>query len=157
MKMIVVGMDDGIILDLNRCVILDEDAIGDADQRLLNFGTESDALAVADRHGAKLSSILEGCGYGDLHYGNCLALTPNALRDEFVEIPTLLVDVPESIEGVAEIKEVLTWGASLNNNQMRLLASYILQDDELWTTWRTAVVTALEWMHTEHNTETDKS
>ena len=51
MKMIVVGMDDGIILDLKRCVIFDEDAIGDADQRVLNFGTEADAISVADRHG----------------------------------------------------------------------------------------------------------
>ena len=157
MKMIVVGMDDGIILDLNRCVIFDEDAIGDADQRLLNFGTESDALAVADRHGAKLSNILEGCGYGDLHYNNCFPLSPKVLRQEFTEIPTLIGDVPDDIDGVSHIKQVLAWGASLDNKSFQRLADYIQQSDELWTAWRTEVVMALEWLYAEHNTETDKS
>lgn len=150
-KMIVVGMDDGIILDLSRCVIFDEDAIGDADQRLLNFGTESDALSVADRHGTKLSNILEGCGYGDLHYNNCLPLTPIALRQEFTEIPSLLPD--GELEGLAEVKQTLAWGASLDAEQFRYLADVVQQDDELWQQWRVSVVDALQWMHTKHITE----
>ena len=64
-KMIIVGTDDGIILDVNRCAIFDENDLSEADQTLLNFGTESDALSVSNRHGTKLSDILEGCGYGD--------------------------------------------------------------------------------------------
>lgn len=153
-KMIVVGMDDGIILDLSRCVIFDEDAIGDADQRLLNFGTESDALSVADRHGTKLSNILEACGYGDLHYNNCLPLTPISLRQEFLELPSLLPD--GDIEGLAEVKQTLAWGAQLDNEQMQHLADIIQQDDELWTQWRVSVVDSLQWMHAQHITESDK-
>jgi hypothetical protein len=155
MKMIVVGMDDGIILDLNRCVIFDENAIGDADQRLLNFGTESDALSVADRHGTKLSNILEACGYGDLHYNNCLPLTPIALRQEFTELPSLLPD--GEVEGLSEVKQTLAWGASLDEEQFRYLADIVQQDDELWSQWRVSIIDALQWMHAKHITETEKS
>jgi hypothetical protein len=57
-----------------------------------------------------------------------------------------------------EIKKILEWGAHLNKNQFDLLSSYILQDDELWIHWRTAVVTALDWMYAEYNnTESDES
>lgn len=153
-KMIVVGMDDGIILDLSRCVIFDENSIGDADQRLLNFGTESDALSVADRHGKKLSNILEACGFGDLHYNNCLPLTPIALRQEFIELPDLLPDV--EVEGVSDIKDAFAWGASMTDEQCSLLSDYVQQDDELWTQWRVSVVDALQWMYTNHITESGK-
>jgi hypothetical protein len=156
-KMIIVGTDDGIILDVSRCAIFDENELSEADQTLLNFGTESDALSVSNRHGTKLSDILEGCGYGDLHYGNCLALTPITLQQEFEEIPEMIGDV-DHIEGAQEIKKILEWGAHLNKNQFDLLSSYILQDDELWIHWRTAVVTALDWMYAEYNnTESDES
>ena len=156
-KMIIVGTDDGIILDVTRCAIFNESQLSEADQTLLNFGTESDALSVANRHGTKLSYILDGCGYGDLHYGNCLAVSPLTLHQEFVEIPALLVDVPDHIEGTQRIKQVLEWGASLDKEQLELLSSYIMQDDELWTHWRTSVVSALDWMYTENHTETEES
>jgi hypothetical protein len=154
MKMIVVGMDDGIILDLKRCVIFDEDAIGDADQRVLNFGTEADAISVADRHGKKLSNILEACGFGDLHYNNCLPLTPIALRQEFIELPELLPDI--QVAGVEDIKDAFAWGASLTDEQYAYLSDYIQQDDALWAQWRMSVVDALQWMYTQHITESEK-
>jgi hypothetical protein len=144
-KMIIVGTDDGIILDVSRCAIFDENELSEADQTLLNFGTESDALSVANRHGIKLSDILEGCGYGDLNYYNSLALSPLALRSEFEEFPELL---PEGIEGVAEVKAILEWGSKLSDTQLMNLAAYALQDDELWNQWRTTVVGALQDFYT---------
>lgn len=155
--MVVVGLDDGIILDLSRCVIFDDEAIGDADQRLLNVGTESDAISVAERHGTKLHSILARCGYGELHYGNCLSLSPSALHTEFVELPTLLTDVPDEVEGLPNIKEMFAWGASLGFDELEELAEYILQDDELWQAWRIAVVDALEIAYRQHKKEQEKS
>lgn len=140
-KMIIVGMDDGIILDVNRCVLFDENTLGEADQNLLNFGTESDALSVANRHGERLSDILEGCGYGDLNYFNSLAMSPDALRSEFTELPTVL---PEGVEGVEEVIKVLNWGASLSNDQLLNLSAYAMQDDDLWSAWRTALIIALQ-------------
>lgn len=153
-KMIIVGTDDGIILDVNRCAIFDENDLSEADQTLLNFGTESDALSVSNRHGTKLSDILEGCGYGDLHYNNCLPLTPLALRQEFIELPELLPD--SQVAGVEDIKEVFAWGASLTDEQYEYLSDYIQQDDELWAQWRISVVDALQWMYTQHITESEK-
>jgi len=145
-KMIIVGTDDGIILDVSRCAIFDENELSEADQTLLNFGTESDALSVANRHGIKLSDILEGCGYGDLNYYNSLALSPLALRSEFEEFPELL---PDDIEGVAEVKAILEWGSKLSDTQLMNLAAYALQDDDLWNQWRTTVVGALQEFYTK--------
>ena len=144
-KMIIVGTDDGIILDVSRCAIFDENELSEADQTLLNFGTESDALSVANRHGIKLSDILEGCGYGDLNYYNSLALSPLALRSEFEEFPELL---PNDIEGVSEVKAILEWGSKLSDTQLMNLAAYALQDDDLWNQWRTTVVGALQDFYT---------
>ena len=144
-KMIIVGTDDGIILDVNRCAIFDENDLSEADQTLLNFGTESDALSVSNRHGTKLSDILEGCGYGDLNYYNSLALSPLALRSEFEEFPELL---PNDIEGVSEVKAILEWGSKLSDTQLMNLAAYALQDDDLWNQWRTTVVGALQDFYT---------
>jgi len=144
-KMIIVGTDDGIILDVSRCAIFDENELSEADQTLLNFGTESDALSVANRHGIKLSDILEGCGYGDLNYYNSLALSPLALRSEFEEFPELL---PNDIEGVSEVKAILEWGSKLSDTQLMSLAAYALQDDDLWNQWRTTVVGALQDFYT---------
>ena len=144
-KMIIVGTDDGIILDVSRCAIFDENELSEADQTLLNFGTESDALSVANRHGIKLSDILEGCGYGDLNYYNSLALSPLALRSEFEEFPELL---PNDIEGVSEVKAILEWGSKLSDTQLMNLAAYALQDDDLWNQWRTTVVGALQAFYT---------
>jgi hypothetical protein len=144
-KMIIVGTDDGIILDVSRCAIFDENELSEADQTLLNFGTESDALSVANRHGIKLSDILEGCGYGDLNYYNSLALSPLALRSEFEEFPELL---PDDIEGVSEVKAILEWGSKLSDTQLMNLAAYALQDDDLWNQWRTTVVGALQDFYT---------
>lgn len=144
-KMIIVGTDDGIILDVSRCAIFDENELSEADQTLLNFGTESDALSVANRHGINLSDILEGCGYGDLNYYNSLALSPLALRSEFEEFPELL---PNDIEGVSEVKAILEWGSKLSDTQLMNLAAYALQDDDLWNQWRTTVVGALQDFYT---------
>jgi hypothetical protein len=144
-KMIIVGTDDGIILDVSRCAIFDENELSEADQTLLNFGTESDALSVANRHGIKLSDILEGCGYGDLNYYNSLALSPLALRSEFAEFPELL---PADLDGVAEVKAILEWGSKLSDTQLMNLAAYALQDDDLWNQWRTTVVGALQEFYT---------
>lgn len=139
-KMIIVGTDDGIILDVSRCAIFDENELSEADQTLLNFGTESDALSVANRHGTKLSDILEGCGYGDLNYYNSLALSPLALRSEFEEFPY----ISDEVEGVAEVKAILEWGSKLSDTQLMNLAAYALQDDDLWNQWRTTVIWALQ-------------
>ncbi len=155
-KMIIVGLDDGIILDVSRCVIFDESALGDAEQRLLNFGTESDALAVADRCGTKLSNILDGCGYGDLSYYNSLSLSPNALRSEFMALPDLLPSQSVDVAGLEEIKAVLEWGASLTDTQFTELAEYAMQDDDLWSQWRTTIVGALQDKYHSRVTETEK-
>lgn len=143
--MIIVGMDDGIILDLNRCVILDESKLSINEKTLLDTGTEMEALTIAQRHGASLRPILEGCGYGDLHYNNCLPLTPLTLREEFSELPSLFPDQlnNDSILGIKEMRETLAWGASLDASQFRIISDYIQQDDELWSQWRATVIDAL--------------
>lgn len=138
-KMIIVGTDDGIILDVSRCAIFDENELSEADQTLLNYGTESDSLSVANRHGIKLSDILEGCGYGDLNYNNSLALSPLALRSEFAEF----AEFPELLP-VAEVKAILEWGSKLSDTQLMNLAAYALQDDDLWNQWRITVTWALQ-------------
>jgi hypothetical protein len=144
-KIIVVGMDDGIILDLNRCVILDESALSVNEKTLLDTGTEMEALTIAERHGVSLRHIMQGCGYGDLHYGNSFPLTPIMLRTEFSELPSLFPEQlnNDTIVGVKEMRETLAWGASLSDEQLHHIAQDVLQDDELWSQWRASVIESL--------------
>lgn len=153
MKIIVVGMDDGIILDTNRCVILDESKLTINEKTLLDTGTEMEALTIAERHGIPLRHILQGCGYGDLHYGNCVPFSPATLREEFTELPSLfpevfdikLTDVMNSsiADDIKEMGDVLKWGASLSNEELHMIAQHAIQDDELWSQWRATIIESL--------------
>lgn len=156
--MIIVGMDDGIILDLNRCVILEESDLSINEKTLLDTGTEMEALTIAERHGTSLRRILEACGYGDLHYRNCLSLSPFVLRTEFSELPSLFPDQlnDDSISGVKEMRETLAWGASLSDEQLNYIAQHALQDDELWSQWRATVIDSL-LAYKQHITESQSN
>ena len=150
MKMIIVGMDDGIILDANKCVILDESTLDVHERTLLDSGTDTEAMRIAERHGVALRNILQGCGYGELHYGNCLAVTPSVLHQEFVEVPALIPEGSDEVAGVQTLKELFAWGASLSYEDLKNLCNDIIMDDELWGAWQNSVFSHLEYRYNEH-------
>lgn len=135
-KKVIVGVDDGIILDASRCVVIDTDDLGEADIELLSNGTELEAITVANRLGRRLDVIGEQCGWGDLHYTNCLSLSPEALRDE-----------ASALYGSTDdrmAQAILEWVAHLSDDKLSDMAYFILESDTLWDVWRVHVVEAFQ-------------
>lgn len=135
-KVIIVGLDDGIILDLDRCVIIESDSLSEAEHHSLDFGTEVEALTVAQRHGVRLSHILQNCGYGDLNYSNCLSYSPTAIC---MEIDEMLA----TAELETEQRDLLAWARQLGNQGLEDIASIAMQFDELWSVWRYALLASI--------------
>lgn len=148
---LIIGIDDGIILDMKRCVLIDDEELGEADRALLDNGTEAEALAVANRIGKSLHSILAGCGYGDLHYGNAVPYTPVSIRDE------LEARVEEIRNIDTEVAEIMDWGLSLTNNDLDMIGSSILAEEskEVWGDYFANIVLALAYWHNQTITESE--
>lgn len=148
---LIIGIDDGIILDAKRCVLVDDDALGEADRALLDNGTEAEALAVANRIGKSLHAILAGCGYGDLHYGNAIAYSPVSIRDE------LSARVEEISEIDEEVGKIMAWGLSLTDNDLDMIGSSILTEEipEVWGHYFENIVMALDYWHDQTITESE--
>lgn len=148
-KVIVVGLDDGIVLDLNRCVIFDESTLSENERHLLDFGTEVESLTIAQRHGVRLSHILENCGYGDLNYSNCLSYSPTAIC---MEIDEMLA----TAELETEQRDSLTWARQLGNQGLEDIASIAMQFDGLWNVWRYTLLASIIEYKNYTETQEDK-
>lgn len=143
---LIVGVDDGIILDVSRCVIVDSSDLGDADRALLETGTETESLSVANRLGVRLDRVLEGCGYGSLNYTNAISYDPQAIRQEIMERLPLLAD------GVADeedktIVDLLAWALTLSDIELSEIGHMILSDEspEVWGDYLGNIVLGVAW------------
>jgi hypothetical protein len=70
----------------------------------------------------------------DLKWGNCVAYSPSAIREEILE--SLRDYFPDD-------KEALDWGLSATDDQLNEVASYIIQSDTIWETYRTDIIDGL--------------
>ena len=146
---VIVGLDDGIILDASRCVFFNTENIGEADMTLLDCGTETEAISVANRWGKNLFQVLTLCGFGDLNYYNCLSLTPRALREEFGVLSEL------TFSDNPQLGNITKWASELSDEELSDIAEFILQSDDLWDVWRIHVVEAMMWAHERKMGATD--
>lgn len=64
----------------------------------------------------------------DLTWGNCIAYSPSAIREEITE--SLLARYESDKD-----QAVLTWAATATDDDLNEIASYILQSDLIWTTY----------------------
>ena len=64
--------------------------------------------------------------------------------------------LPDDLDNIEEVKKILAWGANLSTDQLMNLGAYTMQDDSLWTQWRTSVFASLATFYNEFVTKSDK-
>ena len=79
---VVVDVDSGTFMHIEQLVLVDLNELTEEQQESFREGDDGAIAEIADDEGNDLLSILKGCGYGDLNYLNCIAFSPNAIRDE---------------------------------------------------------------------------
>jgi len=152
MSKIIICQQSGTILYVEHCVIVDTDELSEQDQEEIFEGGDGDVIELADQMGKELRPMLDGCGYGDLNYSNCIAFSPNAIRQEIEEniefyFP-MAIDDPESDDaakakyftGIVQGKsgeEKLQWFAGCLNN------------DYMWTTFTRAMSEEMEIIYSQ--------
>ena len=148
---LIIGIDDGIILDAKRCVLVDDSELGEADRALLDNGTEAEAIGVAYRIGKSLHDILAGCGWGDLHYANSIAYSPSAIRYELTEKVNAISEVDE------DIASVMRWGLTADDATLNAVGEIILADEsvEVWGDYFSNIILALSLVQSQTITESE--
>lgn len=136
MTKLIINSNDGTVVEIEGSMIVDLDQLDSKSKMLwaewLDTGSDTCARDIAERIGKPLLSILENCGYGDLTYGNTLAYSPRAIRDEIFYFS----------EGGWD-EEWVEKAEHLTTEQLEMIASGILQGDYLWSVWREELVEAL--------------
>lgn len=148
---LIVGVDDGIILDVKRCVIVDHHALSESERTLLDSGTEEQAIAVAYRHGRSLYEVLDGCGYGQLNYANAIAYSPDAMRDELASrmevIKQSAVDTSDLYEDDKAVVDLMEWALTLPDDDLFQIGYFIVSDEseEVWGSFFANIILGVAW------------
>lgn len=85
-RYLLINKHDGTVVDLAGTYLLDEETFNDTARSLwdewIATGADDVATRIVEHAGVDLYDILENSGFGDLEYGNCIAYSPRAIRDE---------------------------------------------------------------------------
>ena len=83
----------------------------------------------------------------DLMWGNTVAYSPTALREEALA----MIDGGYA-EGDAELEKLLTlvW-MTATDDDLNIMASYILDSDDVWESYRGNLIEGAQWLLTELN------
>ena len=132
MTHLIVHVGTGTIIDADECVIVDVNKLNDYDTTLVTDGDDSDVVEIAERLGKPINTT-------DLKWGNTVAFSPIALREEAGAI----IDAGVYEEGDSEY-EAFMWCINIaTDDELNMVASYILDDDDLWNTYKTSVTDGL--------------
>jgi hypothetical protein len=156
---LIICQQSGTILYVEHCTIVDTNELTAEEVKTLFEGGDGDAIEIADQVGKELRPMLDGCGYGDLNYSNCIAFSPNAIRQELEEniefyFP-MAVDDPEGEESEdaakAEYFTALVQGKS-GEEKLQWFAG-CLNSDHMWDTFTRAMREEIEiiWSQREGN------
>lgn len=83
----------------------------------------------------------------DLTWGNTIAYSPNAIREEVRE------SLWEYYSDDEQLRPVLEWVETASDEQLNEVASYILQNDEVWQSYSNSLLDGLIEGH-KRNKET---
>lgn len=135
MAKIIINRHDGTVTDLEGAFILDLEKLDNPTRMLwaewLDTGSDEVACKIATL-GESLKAILEGCGFGDLDYGNAYAYSALSLRDEI----DAFADGGYDYEWLDKAKK-------LTNEQLDYLGRELMSNDYLWSVWRNELIDAL--------------
>jgi hypothetical protein len=125
---LVVNTRDGSITALDECYIVDID----------ENSTDGMTMEKARTEGKSLVDILNGCGYGDLRYGNAMSFSPVAILDE---IDSLIMS-----GGYDEDAEFLEGLNLLTDDDINSISNLVGNDDNLWERLNGSVEEALTFV-----------
>ena len=128
----IVHAGTGTVISADECVIVNvpdemlEAMSGD------EYFDDSGVVSLAEENG-------RGINLTDLTWGNTVAFSPSALRDEAQAI------LDAGYYGEEESwHEALVWCVNTaTDDELNAVASYVLDDDDLWTTYRNSVTEGL--------------
>jgi hypothetical protein len=125
---LIVNTRDGSITALDECYIVDID----------ENSTDGMTMEKARTEGKSLVDILKGCGYGDLRYGNAMAFSPVAIRDE--------IDCLVQSGGYDDDAEFLEGLNLLTDDDINAISNLVADDDHLWERLNGSVEEALTFV-----------
>jgi hypothetical protein len=126
---IIICQQSGTILYVEHCVIVDVDELSEQDQEEIFQGGDGDVLELAEQMGKELRPMLEGCGYGDLNYSNCIAFSPDAIQQELETNSEFLF---------GDHKEMAEYFTSLPKEALEDFAN-CLNSDYMWDTFTSEI------------------
>lgn len=155
MSKILICEQSGTILYVEHCVIVDTDDLTEDDAKTLFEGGDGDAIEIADQYGKWVKPMLDGCGYGDLNYSNCIAFSPNAIRQELEEniefyFPMANDDPDgEESEDAAQAKYFTDLVQSKMGQEKLEWFAGCLNSDHMWDTFTRAMREEIDiiWSH----------
>lgn len=98
---------------------------------------DADILAYAEEHGKRLNVHVTP----DVKWGNIIAYSPVAVREEALEMIGM-----GYAEGDSELAEVLNFVANTaTDDELDEMASYILDSDEVWLSYKSNLIEGAKW------------
>lgn len=143
MALVIISANDGTVTELDGCYLVDTDKLNEDGQKSwqewIDGGNNNTAAQVAG-HGKDLTRLLESTGYGDLTFGNCMAFTPESLKQEAVErLQYLDTDGPDY--------PAFLWASTAELDQLRDIGGYIMNSDVLWDEYNESVRLGINWLY----------
>ena len=130
MTYIIVNKFDGTVVGLDGCHLINTLDLSPEGQQLMAEWDASGSDAVASElaeHGKELKRVLGNCGFGDLTYGNTMAFSPEALREEFqAMVDAKMWDENDPIPARA---------LKFTDDELDAFGSYILAQDYIWNVY----------------------
>jgi len=130
MAKFIINVTDGTVVGLEGCVLVDDSTFDDKAKDIWNeweqCGSDSDARELGEYAGKDLARILTNCGFGDLNYGNTIAFSPEALREEFQA---------KLDSGVWDDDPYYQRALKFTDEELDAFGSYILGNDYIWTVY----------------------
>ncbi len=130
MSKFIININDGTVVGLEGCVIVDDLDFDDKAKELWADweigGNDSDACELGEYIGKDLTRILGNCGFGDLNYGNTIAFSPQALREEFEA---------RLNAGVWDEDPYFKRALKFTDVELDAFGSYILGNDYIWNVY----------------------
>ncbi len=124
MSKIIINVEDGTVCDVTSSVVVDLDALDPTGQKLwdewLEGGNDGTASELGTKYGTSVQTFIDN----GLHYGNSIAFSAKALRDE----------VEAQLESGYD-NDAYKLASTFTDEQFEELGQYILSSDYLWNVY----------------------
>lgn len=121
MSKVIINVEDGTVCDLTSSVVVDLDKLDATGQQLwdewLESGNDGTASELGTKHGTAIQTFTDN----ELNYGNSIAFSGKALREE----------VEQRLECGYD-SDAYKLASSFTDEQFDQLGQYILSSDYLW-------------------------